>query len=126
MTGIATWWTGTCSRRTRSARKTRRICCITKTEFLRKGFSHRFIPARVIRPTPRIRNRGWLIIQAIGPRFIAQELATRIQYAEAVAPQTDWNYITPALGDPDLWANIGRISFHNYGTADPYRSYLRD
>jgi hypothetical protein len=49
-----------------------------------------------------------------------------VQYAECVAPQTDWNYITPVLNDPDMWQWVGRISFHNYGTADPYRSYLRD
>jgi hypothetical protein len=65
-------------------------------------------------------------IKALGPRFLAQGLTTQVQYAEAVAPQTDWSYITPALGDPDMWRYVGRISFHDYGTADPYRSYLRD
>jgi putative Ig domain-containing protein/K319-like protein/glycosyl hydrolase family 30 len=65
-------------------------------------------------------------IKALGPRFIAHGLATRSQYAEAVAPQTDWNYFTPELNDPELWQWVGRISFHNYGTADPYRVYLRD
>ena len=48
------------------------------------------------------------------------------QYAEAVAPQNDWNYVTLVLNDPDLWPCVGRISYHNYGAADPYRSYLRD
>jgi hypothetical protein len=65
-------------------------------------------------------------IKALGPRFIAQGLATEVQYAEAVAPQTDWGYITPALNDTEMWPYVGRLSFHNYGTADPYRSYLRD
>ena len=65
-------------------------------------------------------------IKALGPRFPAHGLTTRSQYAEAVAPQTDWNYITSELSDPDLWPSVGRISFHNYGTADPYRTYLRD
>jgi hypothetical protein len=65
-------------------------------------------------------------IKALGPRFLAQGLTTQVQYAEAVAPLTDWNYITPALSDPDMWKYVGRISYHNYGTADPYRSYLRD
>ena len=65
-------------------------------------------------------------IKALGPRFAAHGLATRVQYAEAVAPQTDWNYLTPELSDPDMWPFVGRISYHNYGTADPYRSYLRD
>ena len=49
-----------------------------------------------------------------------------VQYAEAVAPQTDWSYITPVQNDADMWPFVGRISYHNYGTADPYRSFLRD
>lgn len=65
-------------------------------------------------------------IKALGPRFAAQGLATSVQYAECVAPQTDWNYITPEMTDPDMWPFVGRISYHNYGTADPYRTYLRD
>jgi hypothetical protein len=65
-------------------------------------------------------------IKALRPRLIAQDLTTEIQYAEAVAPQTDWSYITPVLNDAELWPYVGRISYHNYGTADPYRSYLRD
>jgi hypothetical protein len=65
-------------------------------------------------------------IKALGPRFLTNGLTTRVQYAEAVAPQTDWNYITPELNDPDMWQWVGRLSFHNYGTADPYRSYVRD
>ena len=64
--------------------------------------------------------------KAVAPRFIAQGLDTKVQYAEAVAPQTDWGYITPLLNDADMWASVGRISYHTYGTADPYRTYLRD
>ncbi len=63
-------------------------------------------------------------IKAVGPRFVAHGLSTLVQYAEAVTPQTDWNYITPVQNDPDMWPFVGRISYHNYGTADPYRSYL--
>jgi hypothetical protein len=65
-------------------------------------------------------------IKALGPRFLAQGLSTSVQYAECVAPQTDWNYITPVMSDADMWPFVGRISYHNYGTADPYRNYLRD
>ena len=65
-------------------------------------------------------------IKALGPRFITNGLATQVQYAEAVAPQTDWGYITPVQNDPDIWPYVGRISYHDYGTADPYRSFLRD
>ncbi len=63
-------------------------------------------------------------IKAVSPRLVAQGLATMVQYAECVAPQTDWSYITPVLNDPDMWPAVGRISYHNYGTADPYRSFL--
>jgi Putative Ig domain len=65
-------------------------------------------------------------IKALGPRFLAHGLSTRVQYAECIAPQTDWNYITPVMTDADMWPFVGRISYHNYGTADPYRNYLRD
>jgi hypothetical protein len=65
-------------------------------------------------------------IKALGPRFLAHGLATQVQYAECVAPQTDWSYIAPEMNDAGLWPFIGRISYHNYGTADPYRIYLRD
>jgi hypothetical protein len=65
-------------------------------------------------------------IKALGPRFAAHDLTMQVQYAEAVAPQTDWNYMTPEMNDADMWPFVGRISYHNYGTADPYRSYLRD
>jgi hypothetical protein len=65
-------------------------------------------------------------IKALGPRFVAHGLATQVQYAECVAPQTDWNYLTPVMSDADMWPFVGRISYHNYGTADPYRTYLRD
>jgi hypothetical protein len=65
-------------------------------------------------------------IKALGPRFITNGLTTEVQYAEAVAPLTDWNYITPVQNDADMWPYVGRISYHTYGTADPYRSFLRD
>jgi hypothetical protein len=66
-------------------------------------------------------------IKALGPRMQAKGLATLTQYAEAVAPLTDWqNYIVPVQNDTALWPYVGRLSYHNYGTADPYRSQIRD
>jgi hypothetical protein len=61
-------------------------------------------------------------IKALAPRLSSHGLAIRSQYAEAVAPQTDWNYITPVQNDSLLWTLVGRLSYHNYGTADPYRA----
>jgi len=65
-------------------------------------------------------------IKAVGPRLAAQGLTTVVQYAECVTPITDWSYITPVLNDPDMWPGVGRISYHNYGSDDQYRSCLRD
>ncbi len=65
-------------------------------------------------------------IKALGPRLLDRGLATKTQFAEAVAPQTDWNFITPFQTDADLWKYVGRLSYHNYGTADPYRADIRD
>jgi hypothetical protein len=63
-------------------------------------------------------------IKALAPRFASHGLATRSQFPEAVAPQTAWNFITPVQNDTELWNDVGRISYHNYGTADPYRSNM--
>jgi hypothetical protein len=63
-------------------------------------------------------------IKALGSRLIGQGLSTQSQYAEAVAPQTDWNFIVPVQNDSALWTYVGRLSYHNYGTADPYRSNI--
>ena len=63
-------------------------------------------------------------VKALGPRLLAQGLSTKSQYAEAVAPQTDWGFITPVRNDTLLWSYVGRLSYHNYGTADPYRDSI--
>ncbi len=65
-------------------------------------------------------------IKALGPRLLSHGLNTKIQFAEGVAPQTTWNYIQQTQNDSDMWNYVGRISYHNYGTADPYRNYIRD
>ena len=65
-------------------------------------------------------------IKALGPRLKNLGLNTMTQYAEAVAPLTDWSFITPVQNDSDLWQYVGRLSYHNYGTADPYRADIRD
>jgi hypothetical protein len=64
-------------------------------------------------------------IIALAPRLQSHGLATRSQFPEAVAPLTAWNnFITPVQNDSELWTNVGRLSYHNYGTADPYRSMI--
>jgi len=64
-------------------------------------------------------------IKALAPRLQLHGLSTRSQFPEAVAPLTAWNnFITPVINDSVLWPMVGRISYHNYGTADPYRSLI--
>lgn len=65
-------------------------------------------------------------IKAVGPRLMKLGLVTKSQYAEGVDPSTDWNYISPVQNDSELWKYVGRISYHNYGSADPYRAELLD
>ena len=66
-------------------------------------------------------------IKALAPRFAWHGLSMKSQFPEAVTPQTAWNgFITPLQTDTDMWNNVGRVSYHNYGTADPYRSYIKN
>jgi hypothetical protein len=65
-------------------------------------------------------------IKALGPRLAAHGLATKAQFAEGVDPHVSWNYVTQTQDDSLMWKSVGRISYHDYGTADPYRGYLRD
>ncbi len=66
-------------------------------------------------------------IKALGSRLLKHGLATRSQFPEAVAPLTAWNnFISDVQNDDELWANVGRLSYHNYGTADPYRAMIYD
>jgi O-glycosyl hydrolase len=65
-------------------------------------------------------------IKALGPRLAAHGLATKIQYDEGVSPQSAWNQIVPLQNDAEIWPCVGRLSYHHYGTADPYRCYIRD
>lgn len=65
--------------------------------------------------------------KAAGKKLLENGLITKIQFAEAVAPVTNWNFISPVQNDSDLWANVSRISYHNYGGADNiYRPNMRD
>jgi hypothetical protein len=65
-------------------------------------------------------------IKALGPRLAAHGLTTLVQYPEAFSPQADWRYVEDAAHDPGMWRYVGRISYHNYGIADPYLARLRD
>jgi hypothetical protein len=65
------------------------------------------------------------MIKALGPRLQAASLSTRIQFPESVNAQTAWNnYIQNVPGDDDVWRYIGCLSYHLYGTNDPYRGHI--
>jgi len=65
------------------------------------------------------------MIKALGPRWQAAGLSTRIQFPESVNAQAAWNnYIQKIPGDDDVWRYIGCLSYHLYGTNDPYRSQI--
>jgi hypothetical protein len=65
------------------------------------------------------------MIKALGPRLQAAGLSTTIQFPESVNAQTAWSsYIQQTQGDGDVWQYIGCLSYHLYGTNDPYRSQI--
>ncbi|HYM19747.1 MAG TPA: T9SS type A sorting domain-containing protein [Candidatus Kapabacteria bacterium] len=65
-------------------------------------------------------------IDALGPRLDSHGLTTKVQWAEGVDPHTSWMYDTSVHRDPQWWSYVGRLSYHRYGTDDPYRGYLAD
>ena len=67
------------------------------------------------------------MIKTLGPRLETAGLSTRIEFPESVNAQAAWNsYIQNVMGDEDVWPYVGCLSYHLYGTNDPYRSYIRD
>ena len=67
------------------------------------------------------------MIKTLGPALEAVGLSTRIQFPESISAQVAWNsYIQRVMDDDDIWPYVGCLSYHLYGTNDPYRSYIRD
>jgi O-glycosyl hydrolase len=65
------------------------------------------------------------MIKALGPRLQAAGLSTTIQFPESVNAQAAWNsYIQQVQNDEDVWPYIGCLSYHLYGTNDPYRGQI--
>lgn len=65
-------------------------------------------------------------IKALGPRLAAHGLKTKVQFPEGVDPASAWTMMIPLLFDPEAWSYVGRLSYHHYGTDDPFRSNMRD
>jgi len=67
------------------------------------------------------------MIKTLGPRLAAAGLSTRIQFPESINARVAWNnYIQNVMGDEEMWQYVGCLSYHLYGTNDPYRTYIRD
>jgi len=67
------------------------------------------------------------MIKTLGPRLQAAGFPTRIQFPESISAQTAWDsYIQNVKADDEVWRHVGCLSYHLYGTNDPYRSYIRD
>jgi len=67
------------------------------------------------------------MIKTLGPQLEAAGFSTRIEFPESINAQTAWNgYIQSVMSDEDVWPYVGCLSYHLYGTNDPYRSYIRD
>ena len=67
------------------------------------------------------------MVKTLGPMLPGAGLATLIQFPESVNPAVAWNnYITSVQGDSEFWQFVGCVTYHLYGTRDPYRSYIRD
>lgn len=67
------------------------------------------------------------MIKTLAPKLQEAGLSTRIQFPESVNARTAWNnYIQNVIDDDEMWRYVGCLSYHLYGTNDPYRSYIRD
>jgi hypothetical protein len=65
------------------------------------------------------------MIRELGPRMREAGLKTMIQFPESISASVAWNYIQSTKNDPDIWQYIGLISYHLYGTNDPFRDSIR-
>ncbi|MEK7415123.1 MAG: Ig-like domain-containing protein [Planctomycetota bacterium] len=65
------------------------------------------------------------MIKTVGPHLQSLGLPTKIQFPEAMKPQSAMNAITTWQNDPEIWPHVGMLSYHVYGTEDPYRDEIR-
>jgi hypothetical protein len=66
------------------------------------------------------------IIKTLGPWLANNGLSSEIEFPECVSANASWNYIQALVSDTLVWPHIGMVSYHLYGTNDPYRAYIRD
>jgi len=66
------------------------------------------------------------LIKAMGPKFQANGLGTKIALNEGISAQSTWDYILAMQNDAGVWPHVGLLNWHLYGTNDPFRSQIRD
>ncbi len=66
------------------------------------------------------------MIKVLGPALEAKGFSTKVQFPECVNARRSWDYVTAVRDDGELWCYVAVVSYHLYGSNDPYRSYLRD
>ncbi|TAL68801.1 MAG: T9SS type A sorting domain-containing protein [Bacteroidetes bacterium] len=66
------------------------------------------------------------MIKTLGPRMKAMGLKTRIQFPECVSASESWNYINSTKDDSIMLSYVDVLSYHLYGSNDPFRSQIRD
>jgi hypothetical protein len=64
------------------------------------------------------------MIKTVAPRMLAAGLPTTIQFPECVNAQTSWQYIQAEAADTGVWRYVTNLSYHLYGTNDPYRAMI--
>jgi hypothetical protein len=66
------------------------------------------------------------MIKYLVPELRRNGYDTKIQFPESISAQIAWNYINTFKNDSAFWDNISMISYHLYGSNDPYRENIRD
>lgn len=66
------------------------------------------------------------MIETLAPKLQQLGFPTQFHYPEGITAQSSWNYIQALQDDAEFWQHIGLLTYHLYGTNDPYRSYMRD
>jgi O-glycosyl hydrolase len=66
------------------------------------------------------------MIRTLGPRLKELGLKTKIQFPDGVNARSSWRYIEFVGDDQRVWPYVGVLSYHLYGTTDPFRSRMRD
>jgi len=66
------------------------------------------------------------MIRTLGPRLAELGLRTQIEFPDGVNARSAWQFIQHVGDDPRVWRYVGVLSYHLYGTTEPFRTQIRD